>query len=440
MHYKSLFTRNKLILLLIVFFIIRIIYSYFFGSPEIPLKGDPKSYHGYALAILNQADWLTNPDFYGDFREPVYPLFLALIYFIFGVENLLAVYFFHAVINILTVYYIYKFTLSVFDEKTSYLALIWSGFYSYYFVFGGWILREILIYFLVIYSFYYLWIFLSDKDNLNLHYLKNKNIWKFVIAFTILLHTDARYLFYIPFLLLLFILHNKFWVGVKQYLFVFGIFMLLLIPWTIRNYMAYDAFVLLNTRTINTRIESLFEYSDMLIIDEQKVTTCWDEEYPSEEERELIKKGLNPNNRSKNEIEAILHDKYPTKSEIKKRWYNFKLLWRPYHFVNEYKPWPDCRFDPKYSLLDFGLLKAMNYGTLLPFMIFAIFFIIIKKNITAYILVLPVIVHTILHILMWANGRYRTPIDSFVIILGCYGIIGFFNFIKRKLSRDNYIE
>ena len=94
MNYQFLSAKKNLLLFLSAFLLLRLIFSYFLGWHEIPPGSDAISYNGYALAILNQPDWLTNPSFLGDYRAPGYPLFLALIYSIFGAEDLFAVYFF----------------------------------------------------------------------------------------------------------------------------------------------------------------------------------------------------------------------------------------------------------------------------------------------------------------------------------------------------------
>jgi len=95
--------KRNLFLVLFLFFLLRFIVSFFFGWEE-PMK-DGKGYSSYALAILNQTDWLlSNPEVYGSNRAPGYPIFLAAAYFLFGQENVSAIYFFQAVLSALTVY------------------------------------------------------------------------------------------------------------------------------------------------------------------------------------------------------------------------------------------------------------------------------------------------------------------------------------------------
>ena len=41
---------------------------------------------------------------------------------------------------------------------------------------------------------------------------------------------------------------------------------------------------------------------------------------------------------------------------------------------------------------------------------------------------------------MWGRNRYRMPIDSFVIILGCYGMIVAYDFIKTQFLLKGRIK
>jgi len=430
MNYQTKIIKYKLLLVLTFFFLLRIIYAYFSSYQEIPAQGDVVTYNEYALAILNKADWLANPDFLGHYRPPVYPMFLAIIYSIFGAENLFAVYFFQAIISTLTVYYIFKLSSSIFDEKKSFLSLFWAGFYCFYLWYAKLIIRETLIIFLIIFSFYHLWIFLKNKEKT--HYLKSIDLWKFMIAFTILLHTDARYLFYIPFISILFVIYKNIWVGVKQYSCVLGIFILLLIPWSIRNYIAYDGFVLINTRTIDARQENISVRLEILSGGE--ATQLINKNYPSEEERTLIKKGKNPNNRSRDEINIIKKDVYAPTTFIWKRLYRFKEMWIPFRFWSDYEPFPEAKFKGPWSLKH-NLGSIVFYGILIPFVFYNVFYLFKKREKEIYFLIFPIVIHTLLHFLMWGKERYRLPIDAFIIILGCYGIIIFTENLKKIKKR-----
>lgn len=426
---------NKIILYLLLFFlIIRISVVIVAGQKESEFA-DGVSYNGYATAIVQNNDWLTNPDFIGDYRPPFYPIFIALIYAIFGINNFLAVYIFQAIISTLTCLYIYKFSKKIFNEKAALLSLIWSGFYIFYLKYVGTLLRETLVFFFIIVFFYYLYQYLTDKTK------KTRNFWLSLIFYFLLIHTDPRYLFYLPFLVFLFVIYQPFWQGVKKYLIFLGITILLMIPWTIRNYIAYDGLVLINTRTIDLRKTDIRNpvmdrrLKLALPKSESKIYKL-DKNYPTEEEREIIRKGGNPNNRPPEEIKAIKRGARAHNSNIGRRWWSLREQWRVWKLSGSYMP--GGRFRGAWSLKH-NVSSVIFYGILLPFMIFSILYIFIKKDKIIWFLIFPPVVQTILHILMWGKDRYRMPIDSFVIILGTYGIyviIKKFLHKRRQVSTD----
>lgn len=419
------------------FFLIRIGYSYLFGGEKDLLASDAGSYNGYALAILKNSEWVTNPDFLGHYRSPVYPLFLSAIYFIFGIENFSAVFFFQALLNTLTVYYIYKLSASIFGEKESSLALVWSGLYFIYFYYIGIIYREILIYLLVIFSFYQLWLFFNRNNRAD--FLKNINLWQFLIAFVILLHTDSRFLGYIPFMALLFIVFGDFRTGIKQYFIMLGVIILLLIPWSIRNYLAYGNFVLLNTRTLDLSRKEMSTRFELLNMKDQNAPAKEagehggiNENYPTEEERNLIKKGINPNNRPDYEIELIKNDKYPATSFWGRKLYYSARMWIPFKFGWDYHPFPDARLNKPWSLKH-NLITIFCYGILLPFVLIGSFYLLMRKEKLVCFLTFPILSHFFIHFFMFGHERYRVQIDSFIIILGCYGLLLMIKTIKQKI-------
>ncbi len=409
--------------LLLFFLLLRIVFELSFGGGEI--TGDSGSYNNYALSILGQSDWLTNPSFFGNSREPMYPMFLALVYSLFGKGNFNAVYIIQAFMSVFTLYYIYRLSTAFFGEKKSILTLVWAGFYISYLRYAGLLLRETMVFFLVISAFYYLWMFISFKKEG--HLLRNKYFWLFMFLFTVLIHTDARYLFFIPFLLILFILYLGYNAGLIRYLWSLLFFVVLLVPWSIRNYVAYDAFVLINSRTLDLREsderKEVWEkrMNNNLINFGIMTHVNLSDDYPSENERALIKAGSNPNNRLDEELHAIRQDIYPDSTFIGRKIYWIKEFWRIVRFQGDYFPFPDARFQGAWSLKH-NVSSLLCYGFLLPFAIIGLIVMYNEKNRALLFLAFPIVVQTILHMLMWSRDRYRMPIDAFIIIIAVYGM------------------
>ncbi len=421
--------KDRLVLLLLIFFlIIRIAIVAIAGDKEFKTT-DATSYNGYAVGILQNKDWLAHPDFYGDFRAPIYPMFIAAIYAVFGINNYLLVYIFQAVISVLICFYIYRFSKRIFNEKIAVLALIWSGFYVYYLDYTRLLIRETVVFFLVIVFFYYFYLHLFDENKIA------RNFWLILIIYFVLIHTDPRYLFYLPFLIFLFALYKPFKQGLQNYFVFLSLTILLMIPWTVRNYIAYGGFVLINTRTIDwgnakERNPTMPRQLRNNVLNFGDINWTLNEDYPSEEERILIKQGMNPNNRIPQEIEAIKNDVYPASGFLQRKCFQVREFWRAWRFKSEYRPFPDCRF-VCWSTMH-NVICILFYGLLLPFMIYGIVDLLIKKNKLIWFLLFPLSIQTLLHTLQWAKIRYRHPIDSFIIIIAFYGFYQVYTTLKFK--------
>ena len=428
---------NTFFLLLLLFFFFRVCFCYFMGWKEIPVDSDGFSYNKYALAVLHQSDWLTNASFLGNYRPPVYPLFLSLVYFFFGEENLFAVYVLQCIFNTFLLYYIFKIAYLIFDETTAFFSIVWSGFYIYYYYYSSVILRESLVQFLIIFIFYHFYVFLTEK---NIFYLKNKNLWAFLFGILLITHTDAKYLFYIPMLFFVYLLYRKSDRKIIEYSTLCGILILLFFPWILRNYIAYDRLVLVNTRTLDkytARLVSLLRPSAHVIVKNQKK----DEKkvFPTEEERILVKQGMNPRGLSEYEIDIIKRDIYPPSTFFQKELYRFREMWIPFRFGYDYDFWPQRCREP-YSLKH-NVISLVFYGSMIPFFACGIFFIFKNKEKAGLFLLSPIIIHALLHIItLFGKERHRIQIDCFVILISMYGFLSLVRFIKTIRINKNCIE
>ena len=129
---KQIRPKNQLILLIFLFaFIFRFLIQPYFIKEKKDFA-DGLYYNSYAIVeILNDQNWAEiNRDQIDNLRAPGYPLFLALIYFIFGIENFKMVYLFQNILSLWLAYFIYKLSYQIFKNKNAALvSLIWSLFY-----------------------------------------------------------------------------------------------------------------------------------------------------------------------------------------------------------------------------------------------------------------------------------------------------------------------
>jgi hypothetical protein len=400
--------------------------------------GDADSYYRYAVNILYNPHWLIQHDFGGAYREPGYPLLIALSFLIFGFDSFKVLFVLNALLGVLAGYLVYRFSLELFKNRwAALLAILWYGFNPMTLRFTAHILREELVYVLLLAFLFQL--VLTFRRTHWKHWLLTS------VFFVALIHTDARYLFYGPFLVILFWFMNGGWKGVKRYFVMASVVILLSLPWAVRNFVAYNGyFVLINERTIDTRPRgsqnAKMEYirtgtSSFGVIHHTK-----NPEFPSPEERALIRKGENPSNRSSEEIALIRANQMPDST-----WFGRKLfwgceLWRVYHIHAQYFPYPDTRFANPWSL-NHNISSIVFYGLALPFYLIGLWLLYRERRPEFHLFAFIPVVHTLLHLMTHGRDRYRHPIESILIILASYVIVRiiqhYFNRRKEYVANNS---
>lgn len=427
---------NRIVYITILFFLLlRVFYVFALGNfDKSSFWGmDAYGYNEYAKTILYDSSWLKGTNFIGSTREPVYPFFVAGVYFLFGEESFLAVYIIQAIISSLTLLIIYKLAYLIGNSKAvAYLSLLWAGFYFFYIRWIGELLRETLVIFLYTLFFYLLFKLLKNKS------VRMKSILFLSLSYTLLIHTDGRYLFYAPFLIILFLIYSRpIWQALKNYI-IFGILVVLFtVPWTVRNYIAYGDVIIVSYYTLNlssTELTPRKELFDTSTINEVKTTLHFgcNMNYPTETEIDSIIAGFNPRNRSDAEIKAIRKGKRAATSYFGRKAYFFKRMWAPFTFGGYYAPFPMAFFVVGH--IRHNIISILQYGILIPFALFFIVYSIIKRTKWIWFYILPISIHMLLHLITFGDERYRQPVDAFIGILAINGIIFIYNFVRNRYS------
>jgi len=414
--------KRKIILLLALFFILRLIVIFLVVKEKPALIGDSPQYNNYALEILKGPAWLNSADFMGSIREPAYPLFLAISYLLFGKENFIAVFILQAMINVLTIFVIYKLSLKMFDKEAAALAFFWSGFYCYYFWYTALLLREVFIFLFFILFVYFLYLYLVDG------YHKKINFTISILSFFALLLTDLRYIYLFPCVFLVFIFYKRFLEGAKNFFIFAFIIILLAAPWILRNFLIYNKPLAANSQNLII-LKAIFR-ADRDILFHQKGHLVENKNYLFPEEIASIKKGFNPNNRTNDEIIAIKNDRCPVSTIPGMLIDNLIVMWSPYIPANYYRHVPACQIE-KYSIRH-NVSALVCYGILLPFAVIGIIYLVRRQKRIALFLLVWLFFNTIAHVPIWGHERYRNPMDSLLIILGTYGMVKTCRLIKRS--------
>lgn len=348
---------------------------------------------------------------------PVVPTVLALKTVLFG-SSWLPVFIINALLGAISCLLIYKISRLFFSHSISLMALFWAACYPSFIRYTITAGNEPWIVLFFALTFYTCLLVMLNSNKMLMVLLH-------ALSFTLLIHTDERYLIY-GVVFALFILVGLSSMASKiKHVSLFIIFCLLFsTPWLIRNYKVYDDLILISIRTTTISKHFIHHRPEVFIFDHSPKTR-----YLTTQQIELVKQNkLSVFNHgkpiSKQQILAIKSGNVPKEfSAIQSYWSRFYFLWVPFKFHDNYRI-DGYVFNPKWSM-SHNLLSMLTYGILLPFMFFAAWYLYKKrKTFQLFILSGVLLFHTLFHIALipYARDRYRHPVDFIVIILGCIGI------------------
>ena len=437
---------NKIIwAIFLVSLLTRIIYVYFYNVNPIAHGqdinyGDQPTYWHFAEAFLRDSSWISDDV---SFRPPIYPLFLAMIVSVAGSgNNFINIMLAQSFMSAVCVVIIYYLALNVFNKPSALFTAVWAALNPFYLYYSGYMLRENLtIMFFLLFTLLLIKFIKEQKRTL---------IIMLGLLYTLLIHTDPRFLFHAPFVVLYLYTGLHGW---RNTLKSFSLFILIVIicsiPWGFRNHMVdHDSFVVINKETKIWFNKLLSDYGmsandNEAILGVKKPRTL--------EEFEALKRKAIHTYQSKRdqadflnntaaqkdgphysmivsdeELNAFMSGIRPTYNVLHKYFYHFKEFWRFARFKPEYDPYPDLRFEPVWSRLH-NMIGILSSGILYPFFAIGVFFCakfyLNQYNKYGFILLLIIMVHTLLHVIVHSRGRYRVPIDAFVAIIAFFSIM-----------------
>ena len=368
-------------------------------------------YLEYAKNILNQGWWvldISKLDVNIDGRQynadgvgPGYPLVVSLIMFLFG-DDLRVIMFLNVIFSSLTCIVIYYLGKEVFYKQIGILSSFWSIIYVYFMIYMPRVLKENLLQ-LLIPLVILLMVYEIKKEKVNMISIF------FPLAFTYLVHSDERYIIFLPIILFTMIACDNVHRinGLKKFTVFLAAVIILSIPWAVRNYVVYNRLVILTTRT----------------------------EWFRENNVEIVKKPLFDRILNSKAVSGNLDNTSKMKFENKSGYFDEKLqrlsiYWAPM-VLRESKLGSNVMLA---GSLKYNLGGLLTYGILLPFFIVGSIFTL-KKNKLGFSLIIFIIIQSLLHILIdiinpWP--RYRYPIDSLIIIIAFYG---FYQLLQLKIFK-----
>ena len=421
--------------------LLRLVSALYQGNTVVPLPGiyDQISYDGLARRVIEGHGfsfatgwWPLTPA-----GEPtahwsyLYTLYLAVIYVVFGPQPIVARLIQAIVVGVLHTWLVWRIGKQIFGPTTGLVAAGLSSAYAYFFYYAGGLLTE------TFYIVGILWTFdvglrltAQARSAKAIGGMGTIKWWSWLelglaIGITVLLR--QVFLLFVPFLFLwlwwnltgsqdrastqLSLTKRIFcWPVLGGFLGATLIVVSLIVPWTVRNYRAFNTFVPLNTNAgyaffwgnhpiYGTRFQGILttaSYTD-LIPDELRVLN------EAELDRALLKQGL-----------GFVSDD------------PVRIFWLSLSRTREYfKFWPSAE-----SSTISNIARVGSFGIALPFILYGLWLSIglvrqprqPEQRSQIILLYLFITIYTFVHLVSWALIRYRIPVDATLLIFAAYGL------------------
>jgi len=331
---------------------------------------------------------------------PWIPIVVAAFIRIFG-DPVFPFFIYNILLSGILVIVLFRLGKELLNVPAAWLMALWACFNIEFFKYVPHILKEPTIYLLIPAILLFL-----------INFNKN-NFYSLVLSallFTVLIHTDERYFIYLPVFPLLILFKKQICIKRKIKGIIIWVLtvVLLMIPWTIRNYKLYDQVVIISHRT--TQFTSKLWGKDLY---HMKFFT----EDPVKANKNTSSEILEGSN---NVIEGSLKKSGKYNLYIK----TFINIWRPAYFnsVEVIYSWWDQPRNQVWSMRH-NLVSLVFYGIFLPFYLIGLIMLIVKKNPFMVLIGLLPLINSLLHTyLVMPEERYRYPFVFIIVMTAIYAV------------------
>ncbi len=418
-------TRHTLIIILIVSVAARLLTAVIMGNQIQTLPGidDQRSYDMLAQQVVNGHGFTVVTDWWPLTRagQPtahwsyLYTLYLAFTYLIFGVQPIAARLLQAIIVGLCMPWLTFRLGRRLANERVGLVAAAWSAVYGYFVYYSAALMTE---------AFYITAILWSIELALDMangdRSIKRWALLGLAMGITALLR--QTFLLLIPIVLIaacglraadfkLKAAKSKLLAGLKGSIVALLVMVVLILPWTIRNYQAFNRFVLLNTNA-----GFAFFWANHPIYGTEFVG--------------ILPRGTSYQSLIPPELRSL--DEASLESELLKAGINFVVqdpgryaLLSLSRFKTYFEFWPSSE-----SGLLSNFARVLSFGIALPFMLYGLN-LARRRWRTWLLLYLFAIVYSLIHLLSWALIRYRLPVDAVLIIFAAYGLV---DLIERMAS------
>lgn len=410
--------QRLLILILAAAVLIRIPMALYMGDQVSALPGiqDQVTYDALAHSLLDGRGYSFTENWYPFTRANtptahwsfVYPLYLAGVYGLTGYHPLAARLVQAIVAGLLVSFLVYRIGRRVADETTGLAGAALAAVYGYFIYYNVALMTETFFIVLVLLSL-----------DLSLEIKEKPVLWRWV-SLGLVLGTAAllrqTVLLFAPFLLLW-----LFWelrnTAFPRWLVTVPVLVIILMiaPWTIRNYRVYQQFLLLNSNagyalyaSNNPNLGADWNNDEVVV----PVPTELRGLNEAQLDRALTQKG----------IQFIVAD--PPR-------YMLLTLDKTLEY---FKFWPSSE-----SGTSSNLVRVLSFGLYLPFMLLGLYFSLSRWRNFA-VLYLFMVIHTGVHLLSWPAPRYRLSVDAVAMVFAALAILEIFRRAAAWRRRPSFIN
>jgi len=427
--------------LFVISFILRFAYTIFaYFNNVMDSYGDDKGYYQLAKEIVLQGKILYNINLhqYAFAIGPGLPWINALTILVFG-QNWLGIFLVTSLASALVTLFTYKVALKVMNRPEALLAGVWSCLYLFYFKFAPTCGKDIWMALFMILIIYFL---------IELFYEK-KFTWAKFLLFTLIyvysFHLDERFFLLAP-LLFLYILisetygFTRFKIAKSVYFTLLVI--LLMVPWSIRNYKQHDKIVIISSRT-ERLTDKIFGYKSRTF-EWDNIDDLYGRYYIHDYQIDSVLAGNKTVTDGGVEItekqrQAMLKGKLPHAFKPHEAfWVRTKDLLRPFQIGGEYQKTGYSYYSKS---LRHNVASFLFYGILFFFSFPGFYFLFKNHRKFFYLFLMTILLYTFIHsfFVPWTTWRYRLPLDAIFIIVGCLGLSVFYKAVKIRFGINSLI-
>lgn len=414
----------------------------FFGNEiqELPGTFDEVSYHNLALRVMDGHGFSFGERWWPGTaaNEPtahwsyLYTIYLVVIYSLFGASPLLARLLQAVIVGIVMPWLLYRLSFRLFApaargqgmftyaadvaraQRIALLAAAIGAVYIYFFYYTASLITE---------GFYItgiLWTFDTAVSISQSQTIATKQWAVLGVAIGLTCLLRQLFLLFLPFLLVW-----LWWAKrpkLTQFILPVALVVLMIVPWTVRNFVAFDKIVPLNTNS-----GFAFFWGNHPRYGTQFIPILPSGEYFRMIPQELLEQGLNEAEMDS----ALLSEAFGFIVAEPGRYLLLSLSRIPTYF----KFWPSGDSGTVSNISRVG-----SFGLFLPFMLYGLI-LALKRSFGSWrewlaspftLLYLFILVYTGIHVLTWTLIRYRLPVDVILVIFAGYGLL---DIVERLFAR-----